>query len=131
MMEGYAVVFHPGGQIRVVGDDERYFGVHLAGVPAPQEVYEAVVVAGDQDRHPLWSVGVGDSPVHAVPARQRGEGAGELLARQAEALTLNLQPHKEHARVADVLIGGEDVAVVHGDKRGDRRDQALPVRARD
>src|SRR5215212_954331 len=53
MVERDAVVHHPGGEVRMVGDDKRYLRLELPRVPAPQEVYEAVVVAGDQDRHPF------------------------------------------------------------------------------
>src|SRR5215211_1902641 len=131
MVEGNAVDLGPRGEVGMVGDDEWYLGLELSRVPAPQEVYEAVVVAGDQYSHPLWRVGVGESPVHAVPAGQRSEGAGELVAFQAESLALNLKAHEEGAGVADVLVGGEDVTVVHRDERGDRRDQALLVGAGD
>ena len=70
----------PGGEVGVVGDDERYLGVELSRVPAPQEVYEAMVVAGDQ-LPSAWACRCGHAPVHAmVPARERREGAGELVA---------------------------------------------------
>jgi hypothetical protein len=131
VVEGDAVVFHPRGEVRVVGDDQRYLGVELPCVPAPEEVCQAVVVAGDEDRHALRGVGVADAPVHAVAAREGAESAGKLVAGQAEALALDLQAHKERASVSHVLVGGEDVAIVHGDKRGEGGDQALPVAAGD
>jgi hypothetical protein len=129
--EGDAVVHYPGGEVRVVGDDERYLSLELPRVPAPQEVYETVVVAGDQDRHLFGRVGEGDPPVHPVPVRERSEDLRKLVAGEAEALTLDLQSHEEGARVAHVLVGGEDVTVVHRDERRDRRDEALLVRAGD
>src|SRR3712207_7179304 len=70
-MEGDAVVFGPGGEVRVVGDNERYLRVELSRVPAPEQVYQAVVVAGDQHRHPLGRVGAGDAPGYPVCWRDR------------------------------------------------------------
>src|SRR5215207_2519852 len=95
VVEGDAVDLGPRGEVGVVGDDERYPRLELPRIPAPQQVYEAVVVAGDQYCHPLWRVGVGDAPVHAVPAGQRGDGARELVAPQAETLAFDLQAHEE------------------------------------
>src|SRR5687767_2717018 len=66
-----------------------------------------------------------------MPAGERGEGCRELVAGEPEALALDLQPHEEGSGVAHVLVGGEDVPIVHRDERGDRRDEALPVRAGD
>src|SRR4028119_515903 len=97
VVEGDAVVLRPRGQVGVVGDYERYLGVELPGIPAPEEVRQAVVVAGDEDRHPLRGVGVADAPPHAVAAGEGTEGAGELVAGEAEALPLALQPPKERA----------------------------------
>ena len=54
-----------------------------------------MVVAGNKYSHPLGRVGVGDAPFHTVPARERGEGAGELVAPETEALALDLQAHEE------------------------------------
>src|SRR4028119_972208 len=85
VVEGDAVVLRPRGQVGVVGDYERYLGVDLPGVPAPEEVRQAMVVAGDEDRHPLRGVGVADAPFHAVAAGEGTEGSGELVAGQAAA----------------------------------------------
>src|SRR4028119_2109185 len=51
-------------------------GISASSSPAPQEVRQAVVVAGDEDRHPLRGVGVGEAPVHAVAAGEGTGGAG-------------------------------------------------------
>src|SRR5215216_2400681 len=69
-----------------------------------------------------------------MPARQRCEGARELVPGEPEALALDLQAHEERpagVTLAHVLVGGEDVAVVHRDERGDRRDETLLIRAGD
>jgi hypothetical protein len=129
-------MLHARAEVGVVGDDQRYLGVELAGVPAPEKVYEAVVVAGDQDRHPLRRVGVRDAPVHLVLAGERRERGTKLVTLQPEAFALYLQPHEEGSTdagtfVTNVLVGGEDVAVVHRDERGDRGYKPLLVRAGD
>jgi hypothetical protein len=52
-----------------------------------------------------------------VSARERGKGAGKLLPVEVETFALDLQTHKERPGIADVLVGGEDITVVHSDER--------------
>jgi DNA-binding SARP family transcriptional activator len=63
----------------------------------------------------------GDERRDNLPVRRKAgegtEGAGELVAGEAKAITLYLQAHEERAPVRDVLVRREDVAVVQGDKR--------------
>ncbi len=114
----------------MVGYHEGEPGAQLARVPAPQEIQQAVVVAGDHYRHPLGLVGVGHAPVHRVLASERGEGGLELLPAEAEALALDLHPQKEAApRGGEVLVYAQHVAVVLLDEGRDRGDQTLPVGA--
>ena len=117
----------------MVGDHQGDLGVELAGLPAPEEVEQAVGVLRDEDGHATGSIGVADPPVHPVLAGQRAEGGVELVAAQAEALALDLHPHEEPAarRVADVLVGVDDVPIMQRDEIGDRRDHAPMVGAVD
>src|SRR5918997_6294693 len=57
VIEGDTVALGARLQVGVVGDDERYLRLELPRVPTPEEIYQAVVVAGDQYRHPLGRVG--------------------------------------------------------------------------
>jgi hypothetical protein len=59
------------------------------GFPAPQEVYEAMVVLRDQDRHHFRDVDARDGPVHLVLPRDRGEGRAELVPLQSETFSLS------------------------------------------
>ena len=115
----------------MVGDHERYLCVELACVPAPEEVYEAVVVARDQDRRALGPIGVAHAPVDTVLARQGCERPSELVPAQPEALSLHLHSHEEPAagKWLEVLVYPQDVAVVLLEEGRDRCDQALPIRA--
>src|SRR5215210_428555 len=129
-MKGDAVGLDPGGEVRVIGDDEWYLGFELPRAPAPEEVHKTVVVAGDQDSHTFRGVRIRDAPVHTVLAGQRCESASELVALEAEALAFDLQTHEKGSAgfaLAHVLVGGEDVAVVHRDERGNRRNEALLI----
>jgi hypothetical protein len=61
-------------------------------------------------------------------------GLLEVDGKAAEVAAFDLQAHKERLSgyvLSYVLVGRENIAVVHGDKRRDRRDQALLVGARD
>lgn len=117
----------------MVGDDEWYLGVEFLRVPTPEEVDQAVVVPGDQYRHLLGRIRVAYAPVHPVPAGQRRERRPELITLQSKAFALYLQTHEKHLAPlrANVLVGGEDVAVVHGNERGDCGDKTLLVRTGD
>jgi hypothetical protein len=70
--------------------DKRDPRVELPSIPTPEVVYEAEVEPGDQDRHRLRGIGVGDTPDYVVLAGQRGEGGAELLALQPEAFAFYL-----------------------------------------
>ena len=120
-------------QVGVVGDHQRDLGIQLARLPPPEQVDQAMPLLRDQDRHALGAVGEADPPVHPVLTRQRGKRGVELVPAQAEALALDLHPHEERAvrRIAHILVGAQDVAIMQGDEAGDRRDQTLVIRTVD
>ena len=121
-----------GLMVRVIGGDERDLGVELAAPVAPQQVDEAVVLAADQDRHPLRRVGVGQPPVHVEPvADLLRERAAERV--EVALLERELHPHEELAAlgVGRVLVGADDVRAGVGEEAGDGRDDAVAVGAGD
>jgi hypothetical protein len=121
-------------QLGVVGHHERDLRVQLAATLAPQQLGQAVVVAGDQDRHPLAPLGVREAPVAAERLPHRG---GELRFQRAgpclEPVEAELEPHEEltAVRVGGVLVGLQDVRPVIAQERRHLRDDPRPVGARD
>src|SRR5205085_7776099 len=76
-------------QVGVVRDDERRAALELALLEAPQEVEQAVAVAGDEDRDPFLRVRAGETPVHL-------EALGELREIGRGVLReLGLDPEEE------------------------------------
>ena len=59
------------GELGVVRDDHRRPALELALLEAPEEIEEAVVVAGDEDRDAFLGIGTGEAPIHV-------EALGEL-----------------------------------------------------
>lgn len=99
------VTFDAPPEVVVIGDDERELRLEVAGLPSPEQVYQAVVVLGYEDGHLLRSVGVGNAPVHIVAAGDGRESPVELLAGDTETVAFDLEAHEEVAAPADELIG--------------------------
>ena len=76
------------GQISMVGDHQRDLGIQLASFPTPEQIDQTVALLGDQNCHPLGTVGETDSPVHPMLTCQRGKPRIELVPAQTEALAL-------------------------------------------
>ncbi len=132
--EADAVGLNLGAERVVVGDDDRNLGVKFTLLVTPEEVNQAMALAGDEQGGSFRLVGEADAPGHAVLAGQGGEGGIELAAiDQAEALALDDHAEEESAAVggADELVGGEDVTTVQRDEVGHGGDQATVVGAVD
>ncbi len=122
-----------GCQVGMVGDHERNLGIELAGLPAPEQVDQAVALLGDQDGHAFGSIGIAHAPVHSMLPRQGCECGVELVAGESEPFAFDLHPHEKGAvgRIAHVLVGTQNVAVVQGNEIRSCRNQAFVIRAVD
>ena len=117
--------------VGVVAHDHAQLGRHLAGGEAGQQVGEAVRLAGGEDGDAGHVVAERDADVHAEVGGDRGEGRGDLVAGQREAVEVELDPLEEDAGGGvGVLVGVEDVAAVGGDEVGDGRDEPRAGRGR-
>jgi hypothetical protein len=72
----------------VVGDHESEVGVELPAAPAPEQVEQAVLVAGDEIPGALASAGVPHAPVHLEAGV---DGVGEL-AFEVVAIAYDARP---------------------------------------
>ncbi len=93
-----------------------------------------MVAARDEQRDPLRLGGIADAPAHPEACRDLlAEAALEQLARAVEALEVELHPQEEAPAlgIGRVLVGGDDVRAELAEQAGDRRDDAVPVRAGD
>jgi hypothetical protein len=119
-------------RVRVIADDERHLAIELASVPAVEQIGQAVVELGDEDRHARLDAGELQLPAHVVLGGHRREGLREAVQPQIEARQVPLHPHQEQPRLAVlVLVGMQDVGVVPVEKIGDGGDQTLAVGAGD
>ena len=87
----------------------------------------------DEDRHPLRDGLIGERPLE--PERRErlvARSASISGHRRGEVRAVEHDPLEERAtdRIVGVLVEREDVAVVAGDQRADRRDDARPGRVR-
>ena len=119
-------------EIGVVADDDADVRGHLAGVPAGQQLVQAVALLGDQQHHRLPVGAVGDLP--AVGLQLAGDHARIARAARsmpnADRVCPDLLPGEEPARFVIGVVGGlGDPAADVGQEGGDARDDAGPVRA--
>ncbi len=115
----------------MVGDNERYLGFKLPGIPPPEQVCKAVIVLRDQDSHPLGHAGVAQTPVQVILAGQGNELSIELFQTEVETSLVDLHAQKETAFATglQVLVDPQDTAAMPLEKRGDHRYQTLLIRA--
>ena len=118
--------------VRVIGGDEGDVGVELAAAVAPQQVDEAMLLLGDQDRHPLRPARVGEAVAHVQPL---GDLLLEGAAERAEVALgeVELHAHEELAAlgIGRVLVGADDVRARVREEPRDRGDDPVPVGAGD
>ena len=120
------------GGVGVVGDDHRHADRQLTAAVPPQQVEQAVIVAGGEDGHPLRHRQVPQPELQLEPGRQR---LGQLLFHLRQQGRQVLQP--EHSaleerpalRVVGVLVQGDDVRPEPGQYRRHRGHDPRPVLA--
>ena len=118
--------------VLMVADDQRHFTTQLASAMAMEQVRQAMLVAGDEDRRPQPPRGVFHPPAHVEPPRDGLELLPQRLGRQVELLERPLHAHEEQPQILIlVLIGVQDVRAVRIQKVGNCGDQALAVGAID
>jgi len=127
VVERHPEAFHAAAQVVVVAHHHGDFaGEFLAGVP-PQKFHEAMIVAGDENRHPLGFVGVGQPPVHGKRrAHHLVEGVFQDLPGDIHIRREKFQAHEKRAtlRVRGMLVQIDDVGPVGEEEGGDGRDDA-------
>ena len=116
-------------QVLVVAEHGREVDVDLPRAPAQQQVEEAMVLPGDQDRHAQPLGGEEELVGDAELSRQARQSAGEGGPVEGEALQLPLDPHEELVLGGAVLVEPDDVPAVVEDEAREARDQPLAVRA--
>jgi hypothetical protein len=134
VLEGDAERAHVILEVGVVGGDQGQVGVEGAATPAPEQVEHAVLVAGDQDRHPLALIRVRHAPPHVKGFGDvQPEGLLELATGQVHLGGRELHPHEEAAvlRVGGVLVRADDVGSMAKEKARDRGDDPRAVGAGD
>ena len=102
VVEGQPVRCDPLGELGVVRDDHRRTAFELALLEAPEEVEEAVVVAGDEDRDALLGIRASEAPVHL-------EALGELAELDRWVLLELGLDAKEEAIAGGMLLCIDDV----------------------
>ena len=106
----------------------------LAAAVPPEQLEQAVVRGGGEDRHPLRDGLVGERPLQ--PERRRGSRSrsasisGIAPGRSGRWNTTRWKKSPPFG-VVGVLVERDDVALVAGDQRGHRRDDARLVGAVD
>ncbi len=120
-------------EVRVVADDDRNVHGPLSGLPAGEEVIQAMAVLRDEDRQTQAPACMLQPPTHVVwPGHFGGEVPLEKLDGVWVGRRRPLDPHEEHAALGvHVLVQVHDVAVGLADEGGHRGDQAFAVGAVD
>ena len=124
-----------GSASRVVADDGDDVAGELAGVPAIEQVGQAVVVLADEERQARAARRALEAHLHGEARGDVGEGGVEAVAtveRQREAVELPLDAHEEELELGVlVLVGVHDVGAVAVEELGDGGDDAALVGAVD
>jgi hypothetical protein len=114
--------------IFVVADDDRDVAPELARAMAIEQVDEAVLVAGDEDRRPRPVGRILDAIVHPESIDERLKRGCKGGVADVESFEVELHPHEETALLVVAVLGGiEDVRAVLEEEARDRRDQAFRV----
>lgn len=104
----------------MIADDDRDVDGEIAGLVAREQVVEAVVFFGDEERHATALAGETELPLHLVPAAERAEARVHFGAVEEEAIHRPLESHEEGVLTrVDVLLEVDDVAVMGCDESGD------------
>jgi hypothetical protein len=99
---------------------------------AGEDVVEAMGLLGDHDGHAQGLVGAVQAPLDAAGFGDGGEAGGEAVEGKVKAVEFPFHAGEEDAfGGVDVLVEGDDVAVVFGDERREGGDDAALVGAAD
>jgi hypothetical protein len=115
VLEGDVEASDVAREVGVVGDHLPDLHVELAAPPAPEQIEQAVVLAGDQQRHALRPRGVVEAPFHREALSDlRVEAAPQLVERSRQAAHVEDLTQEEGAAlgVGRVLVGLVDVGAL-------------------
>ena len=112
--------------MEIDGDD---LAAEVAVAPAPEQVGEAVVLAGDHDRHPLRPAGLVELVVHLERLADLPREAQLQRLALAVGHAVEDHPHEEAPLGAGVLVDVDDVEPGLGEEAADAGDQARLVGA--
>jgi hypothetical protein len=92
-----------------------------------------VVVPRDEERDPLVRGGEAKLQLHLELGRDRRQPGLEQLALARELSEMELHPQEEAPTlgIGRMLVGVDDVCTGFGEAGRERRDDPVPVRARD
>ncbi len=126
------VPLHHAAQVVVVGDHARDLAVQLIGVPAVQEVGQAVGLAAGHQHHALLLCRIGDAPGHGELFGDRRKGFTEGLDTEWQGFGADFMAHEEPTTLfIRVVAGFVDPAIVQGQEITDFRHDANTVGAGD
>ena len=130
VMERNAVPFHQRAHVIVVGDDAGNLAIQITGLPAMQQVHQAMGVLGDHQHDTLLGSGVMHAPLHAELFTDRCEALAELIGAQADGFGVDLIAHEETAGAKiRMLIGFGDPPALLGDESGNSGNNSDLIRA--
>lgn len=131
MMELNAVTSGQGGELRVVGYDQRDLDGELAGLGAEEEIVEAMSDFGHHDEHPRLLGNRPDLIRHLVILGQRVKDGTQMLGRfrRLRAGT-EVHPHKEFfANWVRELLQIQNIVLLTGEDARHRVHNAWLIRA--
>jgi hypothetical protein len=108
VVERDAVPFDEGLEGVVIRDDARNLDVQFPGLPAGQQVVEAMLLFADHDHDAALHRRVADLPVHRQIFRERTEALAELGQVKRQRIGLHLHAHE----IAAVVLAAAVVGVI-------------------
>ena len=126
VMEGDAMPLDETAESIVVGDDARDLDVEFLGLPARQQVVEAMFLLGNEDDDALLDCAVVDPPVHLQRLGDLGaETLAEFGKQEGQRIGLDLDAHEiATGQHVGMEARFENPAAVAGDETGNAGDDA-------
>ena len=125
VVEGDAVPFDETLEGVVIGDDAGNLDVQFLGLPAGQQIVEAVLLLGHHHHNALLHRAVTDLPVHLQRLGYGGEAAAEFRQHEGQGIGLDLDAHEvATGKIVGMETGFEDPAAMLGNEAGDAGDDA-------
>ncbi|MNC25728.1 hypothetical protein D3C75_738270 [compost metagenome] len=132
MEERNTVPLDHAAQVVVVGDHTRDLAVQFIGVPAVQQVGQAVRLAAGHQHHALFLRRVGNAPGHGELFGDRRKRLAEGFDTEWQRFGADFMAHEEPtALLIGVVAGFVDPAIVQGQEITDFRHDANTVGAGD